>query len=176
MKNTFYVKKITLSAMFLALGLVLPFFTGQVPQIGSMLCPMHIPVLLCGFICGSNWGLCIGIILPLFRSLLFSMPPMFPTAVCMAAELAVYGFVSGWLHNRLPAKPWGVYVSLFGAMIAGRLVWGAVMFACLGLTGGEFGLLAFWTAAVVNAIPGIILQIILVPAVVLAVKKIKTQE
>lgn len=171
MKNTSYVKKITLSAMFLALGLVLPFFTGQVPQIGSMLCPMHIPVLLCGFICGGNWGLCIGIILPLFRSLLFSMPPMFPTAVCMAVELAVYGFASGWLHNRLPHKMWSIYVALFGAMLAGRIVWGAAMFLCLGLTGGEFGLAAFWTAAVVNAVPGIVLQVLLVPVIVMAVNK-----
>ena len=176
MKEMNAIKKMTLSAMFLALGMVLPFFTGQIPQIGAMLCPMHIPVLLCGFLCGGNWGFIVGLILPVLRSMLFSMPPMFPQAVCMAVELAMYGLVSGWLHTRLPKKTWSVYMALIGAMIIGRVFWGMAMFACFGLTGDSFGLAAFWAGAVVNAIPGIVLQVVLVPIIVLAVKRGQKQE
>ena len=79
--------------MFLALAYVMPFLTGQIPQVGSMLCPMHIPVLLCGFFCGAPWGLAVGFVAPLLRSFTLGMPPMFPTAFCMAFELAAYGFV-----------------------------------------------------------------------------------
>ena len=99
MKN---LKKLVLSGMFLALGIVLPFVTGQIPQIGSMLCPMHIPVLLCGFICGWQYGLVVGLIVPVLRSMMFGMPPMFPTATAMAFELMTYGFLAGALLNAVP--------------------------------------------------------------------------
>jgi thiamine transporter ThiT len=82
--------------MFVALGLILPFFTGQIPKVGSMMLPMHIPVLLCGLICGWKYGLMAGAVLPLLRSALFGMPPLFPTAAAMAFELAAYGFLSGF--------------------------------------------------------------------------------
>ena len=166
-------KKLVLAAMFLALALVLPFLTGQIPEIGSMLCPMHIPVLLCGFFCGWQWGLAVGLIAPLLRSMLFSMPPMFPTAVCMAAELATYGVVSALLYKALPNKKLNVYVSLLGAMVAGRLVWGLARLLCTGLDDSQFGLSAFWAGAVTTAIPGIILQIVLIPILVIALKKQK---
>ena len=126
------VKTLVLSALFLALALVLPFLTGQIPEIGSMLCPMHIPVLLCGFFCGWPWGLAVGFIAPLLRSLLFGMPPMFPVAVSMAFELATYGSISGLLYRKLPQNKLSVYISLLTAMIAGRLVWGLVRFLAQG--------------------------------------------
>jgi len=168
-KNT--SKSLTLSAMFLAMAFVLPFLTGSIPQIGSMLCPMHIPVLLCGFFCGGPWGAAVGAIAPILRSAIFGMPPMFPTAICMTFELAVYGLIAGWLHNRLPKKKIYVYVALLIAMIAGRIVWGAAMFCCMGLDPSAFGLEAFFAASVLNAIPGIILQIILIPIIVIRLKK-----
>ncbi len=171
MKKRTNVKKLTLSAMFLALAFVMPFLTGQIPQIGSMLCPMHIPVLLCGFFCGAPWGLAIGFIAPLFRSFTLGMPPMFPSAFCMAFELAVYGFMSGYLHNKLPKKKAYVYVSLLGAMIVGRLVWGIVMFGCMGFDTTKFGMAAFASGAVTTAIPGIVLQLILIPILVIALEK-----
>ena len=90
--------KLALAGLFIALGLVLPFFTGQIPSLGSKLLPMHIPVLLAGFVCGWPYGLAIGFIVPLLRSVLFGMPPMYPTAVAMAFELAVYGFATGFLQ------------------------------------------------------------------------------
>ena len=165
------VKTLVLSALFLALALVLPFLTGQIPEIGSMLCPMHIPVLLCGFFCGWPWGLAVGFIAPLLRSLLFGMPPMFPVAVSMAFELATYGSISGLLYRKLPQNKLSVYISLLTAMIAGRLVWGLVRFLCAGLDFSAFGLNAFWSGAVATAIPGILVQILLIPVLVISLKK-----
>lgn len=165
------IKKLTLAAMFLALAFVMPFLTGQIPQVGSMLCPMHIPVLLCGFFCGAPWGFAIGCIAPILRSVILGMPPMFPTAFCMAFELAAYGFVAGFLYNKLAGKKVNVYVSLFCAMIVGRLVWGIAMFCYMGLDATKFGFDAFLAGAVLNAAPGIILQVILIPIMVFTLEK-----
>ena len=165
------VKTLVLAALFLALALVLPFLTGQIPEIGSMLCPMHIPALLCGFFCGWPWGLAVGFIAPLLRSVTFGMPPMFPVAICMAFELATYGAVSGALYAKLPRKRTSIYISLLTAMVAGRLVWGAARFVCAGLDVSAFGLSAFWAGAVVTAVPGIIVQVLLIPVLVMALEK-----
>jgi len=167
MKNHTRNLKRILSALFLSLAYVLPFLTGQIPEIGAMLCPMHIPVLLCGFICGWQWGLTVGFIAPLFRSLTLGMPPLFPGAVSMAFELMAYGAVSGGMHNILPKKRPYIYCSLISAMIIGRLFWGAAMFVCLGVKGGTFTFAAFIAGALTNALPGIILQIALVPLLVM---------
>ena len=78
------ILRLALSALFLAIGFVLPFLTGQIQQVGNMLLPMHLPVLVCGFVCGWPWGLAVGFVLPLLRSLFFGMPPMVPTALAMA--------------------------------------------------------------------------------------------
>ena len=162
-----------LSAAFLALAYIMPFLTGQIPEIGAMLCPLHIPVLLCGFICGWPWGLAVGFIAPLFRSLTLGMPPFFPKALCMAFEIAAYGAISGLMHRILPRRKPYIYVSLLTAMIIGRLVWGIAMFLCLGLSGGSFTFAAFLAGAVTNAIPGIILQIVLIPVLVMVLGKTK---
>ena len=159
--------KMILAAMFLALAYVMPFLTGQIPEVGSMLCPMHLPVLLCGFICGPVWGAVVGVVAPLFRSLTLGMPPLFPTAVCMALELAAYGAVAGSMHKLLPRKKLYIYCSLLTAMVVGRLIWGAAMFVCMGIKGGSFTFAAFLSGALLNAIPGIIVQIILIPLLVM---------
>lgn len=167
MKTQIRTRKMILAALFLALAYVLPFLTGQIPEIGAMLCPMHLPVLLCGFICGWGWGLVIGVVAPLFRSLTLGMPPFFPTAFCMAFELAAYGAVSGLMHRLLPRKKPYIYCSLLVSMIIGRLIWGVAMFICLGASGGSFTFVAFLAGAITNAIPGIVMQIILVPILVM---------
>ena len=167
------VLKLTYAGLCLALCLVLPFLTGQIPQIGSMLLPMHIPVLLCGFLCGPWWGLGVGLVAPILRSLIFHMPPLFPTATAMAFELAAYGLLSGLCYKLLPKKTPYLYCSLLIAMVGGRLVWGLVMSLLMGLSGKGFTLAAFWAGAFVNAWPGILLQIILIPPVVAALKKAK---
>lgn len=167
MKTQNRLQKMVLAALFLALAYVLPFLTGQIPEIGSMLCPLHIPVLLCGFICGWPWGLAVGFIAPLFRSLTLGMPPLFPTAVCMAFELATYGAISGLMHKILPKKKVYIYCSLIISMILGRLVWGAAMFIFLNINDSGFTFAAFLAGAFTNAIPGIIIQIILIPILVM---------
>ena len=161
----------TYAALYLGIALVLPFITGQIPEIGAMLCPMHIPVLLCGFLCGWPWGLAVGLIAPPLRSLLFGMPAMIPGGVAMAFELAAYGAVAGWLYRRLPKKPGSVYIALIIAMIAGRLVWGAARVILAGMTGSSFTWALFLAGAVTNAVPGIILHIVLVPILVIAMNR-----
>lgn len=173
MKTKKLVLNISLSGMFLALAYVMPFLTGQIPEIGSMLCPMHIPVLLCGFVCGAPYGFVVGAIAPILRSLTLGMPQLFPRATAMAFELAIYGLMAGILYNALPKKKINIYASLIGAMIVGRIVWGFTMFCIMGFDFSKFGLAAFWTGAVVNAIPGIIIQIVLIPIVVILLEKAK---
>ena len=160
-----------ISALMLAMAYVLPFMTGQIPEVGSMLCPMHIPVLLCGFICGWPWGIAVGFTAPLLRSLTLGMPPLFPSAVCMAFELAVYGAIAGLMHRLLPKKRGYIYLSLLVAMLAGRIVWGIAMLVCLGITGGTFTFSAFIAGAITNAVPGIILQIILIPLLIMLIER-----
>ena len=166
-------RRLAYSALFLALALVLPFLTGQIPTIGKALSPMHIPVMLCGFICGPLWGAAVGAIAPLLRSVLFGMPAMFPGGVAMTFELTTYGILSGWLYRLLPRKPWNIYASLLVAMVGGRLVWGAARFVLAGLSGSEFPFSAFLAGAVTGAIPGIILHIALIPLLVMGLERAK---
>lgn len=172
MKEESTLRKLVLSAMFISIGIILPFFTGQIPSIGSMLLPMHIPVFLCGLICGGGYGAAVGFILPLMRSALFIMPPMFPDASAMAFELAAYGFVVGFLYKK---ARWHCIKSLLRciitAMLCGRIVWGFMMLLFL-RTGTEgFTAKAFMAGAFINAFPGIIFQLIAIPAIMLALEK-----
>lgn len=167
------LRNLLLAAMFLAIGLVLPFFTGQIKEIGNMLLPMHLPVFLCALICGWQYGTAVGFIMPLLRLALFSMPRM-PTALAMAFEMATYAFVAGFLYSR---ARWQctrmLYRSLIIAMIAGRIVWAAAMIVLLGLSGGAFTWQMFISGAFLNAIPGIILQLVLIPAIMVALDRAK---
>jgi riboflavin transporter FmnP len=168
-------KRITFAGMFLALALLLPFLTGQIPQIGNALSPMHIPVLLCGFVCGGPLGLVIGFIAPLLRFMLFGMPPIIPVGIPMAFELATYGLVAGLLYKMLPKKTPNIYVSLIISMLIGRIVGGIAKFVLVTyfIPNIPFGLAIFWTDYFVNAIPGIIVHIILIPIIIIALKKAK---
>ncbi len=162
--------KMVLAGLFMALAYILPFLTGQIPEIGSMLCPMHIPILICGFICGWQWGLCVGFATPLLRSLTLGAPVLFPMAVSMALELGTYGALSGLLHKLLPRKKAYIFCSLPISMLLGRAVWGISMLVCMGINGKGFTFAAFIAGAVTNAIPGIIAQLILVPVAVLLIE------
>lgn len=166
------VLNLTLAAMFLAVGLLLPFLTGQIQQIGNMLLPMHIPVIMCGLICGWKYGLGVGFVMPLLRSLMFTRPAMYPDAIAMAFELATYGLVVGLLYSR---SRWKCIISLYRsmliAMIAGRIVWGVAEIFLLGLGENGFTWEIFFTGAFLNAFPGIILQLVFIPAMMLVLNK-----
>ena len=164
-------RDLVLAALFLALAFVLPMITGHVPQIGNMLCPMHFPVLLAGFVLGGPWGLALGFAAPLLRSVLFGMPPMYPIAIAMAFELAAYGLVSGVLWHKVKHTVPMMYASLVTAMVAGRLVWGAVRFVLAGLTGSSFPFSAFLSGALLTAVPGIVAQLVLIPLLLTALQK-----
>lgn len=165
------LRQTVVAALMLALAYVLPFFTGNIPQFGNMLLPMHLPVLLCGFLCGAPWGTAVGFIAPLMRSAIVGMPPPFPTAAAMAFELAGYGFVTGFLYKRLPKKPYGIYISLISAMLCGRVLWGIVR-ALMTLAGNNtFSFAVFVADGFVSAVPGIILQLVVIPAIILALQK-----
>ena len=166
-----HVRLLTYAALSLALCMVLPFLTGQIPEIGSALSPMHIPVLLAGFLCGPWWALAVGAVAPPLRFALFGMPPIFPTGLAMCFELAAYGLVSGLLYARLPKKISSIYVSLLTAMAIGRIVWGAAMSVISGASGSLFTWTAFLAGAVLNAVPGIIVHIVLIPLLVIALRK-----
>lgn len=174
------IRKLVLSAMFMAIGLVLPFITGQIQQVGNMLLPMHIPVLLCGLICGWQYGAVVGFILPLLRYVLFGMPPIFPTGVSMTFELAAYGAVIGLIMQQLSKKNivgtgkkyvLNLYLALIGAMLAGRIVWGLVRFILARATMQPFTLEMFMAGAFLTAVPGIIVQLILIPGIMAALKR-----
>lgn len=174
MKST---KKLTLAGLFLALGYVLPMLTGQIQVIGQQLLPMHIPVLFCGLICGWEYGLLVGIILPVTRSLFFGMPPMYPVALAMAAELGTYGAVAGllWKKSRYHCLKW-LYISLIGAMLAGRIVWGLAEIVLLGMQGNAFTLSAWLAGAFAGSVPGIVLQLVLIPVVMVLAGQAKVRQ
>lgn len=162
------LKRLIYAALCLALCMVLPLLTGQIPQIGKQLSPMHIPVFLCGFLCGWPWGLAVGAIAPVLRSALFGMPAMGPDAFSMMFELATYGAVAGILYRVFPRKPWSVYLVLVISMLAGRIVWGFAKWAMLG---SAFTFQLFLAGAFIKAIPGIILHLAVIPPIVLALHK-----
>ena len=160
-------RMMVLAGMFLAVGIVLPSITGSIKEIGDSLLPLHLVVMLCGVICGWQYALPVGLVLPFLRSAFFRMPPLYPNAVWMCLELATYGFVIGSLFTmrKKYSRVW-LLVCLVCAMLAGRVVWGIAKAILLGIAGKPFGMQAFVIGGFLDAIPGIILQFILVPLIV----------
>ena len=162
--------------MLFAVGLLLPFLTAQLQSLGNMLLPMHLPILLCGFICGWKYGLFCGAALPIIRSLLFSMPPLYPSAVTYAFELAAYGFCTGFIFLFFKKKNLtAVYVSLVSAMLIGRVIKGIASAVCYGTINKGYSFMMFISGAFVEAVPGIILQLLVIPAVLVAIKRISVK-
>ena len=161
------VRDLTLTALFIALGILLPFITGQLQSIGSMLLPMHLPVMIGGLILPLGNAAIIGFVTPILRSLLFTMPPLFPKAIAMAFELLTYGVVISLVYNKLGKHNLkNIYIALIIAMIAGRIIWGLVTYLLVGI-----GLEAFISSTIISGIPGIILQLIFVPFIVRLIEK-----
>ena len=171
-KSKFNTKQLVLAALCVALGVVLPVAFHSIPNAGSVLLPMHIPVLLCGLVCGPVYGLLSGILTPLLSSMITGMPPIayLPGMLC---ELAAYGLVSGVLWHKVKHTVPMMYASLVTAMVAGRLVWGAVRFVLAGLTGSSFPFSAFLSGALLTAVPGIVAQLVLIPLILIALQKAK---
>jgi len=177
-KNKDAVRDLTASAVCLALCMLLPYLTGQVPQFGQALAPMHIPVFLCAFICGPLYAAVIGLTAPLLRMIIIGMPMPF-MAITMCFELAAYGIVAGIFYKLLPKNTVSVYVSLIIAMLLGRVVWGiatlqlwkTAIFPALPFGWNDFGWDQFLSGAFITAVPGIILHIILIPVIVIALQK-----
>lgn len=176
MKTTFTLKDLVLAGLLIALGLLLPFLTGQIPSLGNALLPMHIPVLIAGFVLGGPLAMVVGLITPLLRSFLLGAPPMFPAAVTMGFELAAYGLFTGLFYQILRKKTWAIYASLILSMILGRVVWGLVRWILVGLAQIPLTWHIFVTEAFVRAVPGIILQIVLIPVLVLALRRARLVE
>lgn len=160
------VRKMVIAAVCLALCLILPFLTGNNRELGTLFSLMHLPVLLCGIICGLEYGLLVGFTAPLLRSVMFGMPPMPIVAVPMAFELAAYGLVAGFLYRRLPRGKSSIFVSLIVAMIIGRFVNLAASFLF-----GTPAILSSLYSLFVGTLPGIIVPLILVPASVTALRR-----
>jgi len=169
----FRTRDLTAAAIFLALGLLIPYLFHVTGVPGNVFLPMHIPVLLGGFILGRPFGLILGFSTPLLNALLSGMPPLYPTAISMAFELAAYGLVAGYLYKD---RKFNVFISLIAAMLLGRIVAGVANFCLLGMAGQNYGLRVFLMSAFVKAIWGIGIQLVVVPLVVKTVEKSKGKE
>lgn len=172
------IEKIVLTGLFIAIGVVLaPLFHSA--GLGQVFSPMHFPVLVCGLLLGWKYGLITGLLTPLITSFMLQAPPLFPMATVMSLELAVYGLLSGLIYNKcslFTSKIANVYVALIVAMIAGRIVYGltyGILFV-LGLS--DFAFSTYVTSLFVVGLPGIVLQILIVPAVVMTIERKKAFE
>ncbi len=176
MNRHVHLYKLTITALLLAAGMYLPFLLGQVEVLGQTISPLHIPVLLCGLTCGWGWGMVLGMVLPILRSLIFIMPPM-ATAIPMAFELGVYGLVSGIMYplfvymlkkeNHLPA----VLYAMLTAMLSGRIIGGIAKACMMGFQGNAYTFQTFVTAYFVSTAVGALIHLIVVPAITMALEK-----
>lgn len=165
------VKKLVFTAVCAALCLVLPMAFHSVPNAGSIFLPMHIPVLLCGLICGWAYGGVCGLIGPLISSLVTGMPPA-AVLPSMMVECCVYGLATGLMMKYVRTKyaVADLYISLVSAMVLGRLVAG---FAKAWIFTPGISPFAWVTTSLVTGIPGIIIQLVLMPMVVFALTRAK---
>ena len=173
MKNLSSVKRVSLCAMCIALCYVLPIAFHAI-GLGSVLSPMHIPVLLCGLVCGGGYGLICGILGPVLSSLISGMPPVM-MLVRMIPELCIYGLAGGLAMRfiRTGRAALDVYIALAIAMIAGRIVGGIASAIFYTVTSGVYSLALWVTGYFVEALPGIAAHLILVPVLVFTLAKAK---
>lgn len=175
-KTNQHIKDIALASLFTSLGIVLPFLTGSNQELGSVFLLMHIPTLIAGLVLGFKYGFLVGLITPFLRSILVGMPPLFPIALTMMFELSSYGLFIGLAYKLLPKRHFYVYVSLIISLVLGRVVWGLAAKLFYGLAGMVFTFDKFITAGFVTSLPGILIQIVLVPLLFLYLKRTKTIE
>lgn len=168
------IKRFSLTALFMAIGIILPYFTMNIKTFGKMILPMHYPVMLCGIVCGPYHALFIGLLLPILRYFIAGAPSIYPTAIAMSVELATYGLMMGVLYYRAKEKSIGtLYKALIITMIVGRIVWGIVYYILLLFVGQKFTAYMFLTSAFLSGIIGIIGQLIIIPSLVMVINKVK---
>lgn len=172
MREMSYVKRIIIAAMCIAFCVVLPIAFHAIPNAGNIFCPMHIPVLLCGLICGGGFGIVCGITGPFLASIITSMPPM-AYLPGMMAELVAYGVITGIMMRFIHTKRLYVdlYISLVTGMLVGRVIAGATK--ALIFVADRYSIALWVTAYFVTAWPGIVIQLVLIPAIVFALEKAK---
>jgi Protein of unknown function (DUF1393). len=165
-----YVKKSMITAVCIALCVVLPILFHSIPNSGSILCPMHIPVLICGLICGWHFGLFSGIAGVLLSSVITGMPPV-PYLPPMLIELAVYGLIAGLCMLLIRTKKIyaDLYISLISAMLIGRIVSGVLK--ALIFSPGNYSIAMWTTSYFVTSLPGIAIQLALIPTIIFALEK-----
>lgn len=167
MKNT-KTNHTVLAGMLAAVGVLLPFITAHAFGVpGTIFLPMHIPVFLIGLLCGPLYGAIGGIMIPVISSLITGMPPLFPMLPMMAGELFTYGIISGLLYRKFK---FSIYPSLVISMLCGRVVYGLIFTVLLFVNGGNLKALSV-QGALLQGIPGIIVQLVLLPIIVTAVNK-----
>lgn len=163
--------RLVFSSLFLALSIILPMVISMgSQQLGQTLLPMHIPVMLSGFICGTPYGLAVGFIAPLLKSIITGLPVM-TSAVSMAFELATYGALCGFMYKVLPKKIGYIYPTLIFSMVVGRIINGFINYLITTSTENNFVLESFITLTTVKALPGIIIQIAIIPLIIIAIRK-----
>lgn len=177
-KNSIRTRKLCFAALLLALGWLLPLLTGQNRDLGNTLSLIHIPAYLGGFLLGPGYGVLLGLLIPLSRSILFGMPVLYPRALCMAFEMAAYGGICGGLyrimsHKKKIKKVVGIYLSIIPAMLMGRVVWGIGRALCGLFSAEPFTWAAFIAGGFATAWPGMITQLILLPILVVSLEKTK---
>lgn len=162
-------KKLVLAGLFIALGIILPIAFHTIEGAGSVFLPMHIPVLISGFFLDWPFALAVGMLTPLLSSTITGMPPVFPAMVFMIFELATYGVIVSLFYRKLEKN---TYVSLISSMICGRLVSGFVVWILGTFFAAQLpGPILFIKGAIVKGIPGIIIQLILIPIIIMAIEK-----
>lgn len=170
MRGSHSVKSLVIAALCMALGVVLPVFLHGVPNAGSVLLPMHFPVLMCGLMCGPVYGFLCGAGTPLLSALLTGMPgaAYLPSMLC---ELSVYGLLCGCFSRLIHTRNriLNDVLALLCAMLGGRVVYGLVN--ALIFRAGEYSLALWWSASFVTALPGILLQLVILPPLAASLKK-----
>lgn len=162
------VRETVLSGLFIALGLILPMVFHAFGA-GSTFLPIHIPVLIAGFVVSLPFALAVGVITPILSSLFTGMPPVFPVLPFMVFELATYGAVVSLLYRKFKLN---VYISLISSMVVGRIVSSLVVWALATFFMAKLpNPIVFITGGITQGIPGIIIQIVFIPGIVLALQK-----
>lgn len=170
------IRRLVYTAICIALGLVLP-QVAKLPiagiNLGKIILPMHIPVLLAGFLCGLPYATFCGVVLPFLNFAITAKPPIYPTGISMALELGTYGLLTALLYKLTKGK---IYISLIGGMLGGRIVMGIANTILLGLDGKAYSFSVFIADGFINALPGIGIQLVIIPAIIYALKKANLTE